>query len=160
MKMLHARWCFYDANFRSKRKHCNHFPVSSMYTLRRNRSPHCTSPSQSAFCRHSIEWADYMKGKPSWTCQSCQLFNQHWTNWAVTSTAQWADCFLECGYINEGVVEMIWEKKSTSWMEIFIHFFHILDPHVWCTQGYSIKVVGNWLLYSMLHCFNEKKSQL
>ncbi len=26
-----------------------------------------------------------------------QLPNQHGTTWAVTSTAQWADCFWECG---------------------------------------------------------------
>ncbi len=41
-----------------------------------------------------------------------QLPNQHGTTWAVTSTAQWADCFWECR-VTSGIYWMI--KSLLSW---------------------------------------------
>ncbi len=131
----------------------------------KNSSPHCISSSQPAFCRYSVEWADWMQGRlrcsneadpgdflftqldtpesgafRQWTpvisswikwntswfhwprtshkLQFSQLPNQHGTTWAVTSTAQWADCFWEC---NKWPTQTVTRCKKCS-VKIYSNF--------------------------------------
>ncbi len=47
-----------------------------------------------------------------------QLPNQHGTTWAVTSTAQWADCFWECRCILHLAITQAILQSTLKWHEL------------------------------------------
>ncbi len=74
----------------------------------------------SAFCWYSSEWADLKRAHTLW-----DILNQHGTTWAVTSKAQWADCFWECTeakYMNSMSYNTIWHCQE-AWRHLRCNFF-------------------------------------
>ncbi len=68
------------------------------------RSLRWISPESAALSQWNSVISSWINWNTSWfhwpktshKLQLSQLPNQHRTTWAVTSTAQWADCFWEC----------------------------------------------------------------
>ena len=72
--------------------------------------------------------------------QFSQLLDQHGTTWAVTSTAQWVDCFWGCRYMyhNFTLTNELWggghhltdlsgSKWVLHWMGIAIYMHHLIS---------------------------------
>ena len=70
--------------------------------------------TQVIFC--SLSWFHWPG--TSHKLQFSQLPNQHGTTWAVTSTAQWADCFWECRGPLQKSLDLTHTSDRQSWQSI------------------------------------------
>ncbi len=92
------------------------------FTLRKDSPVHCLSSSQTALCISSFhcnaqsQFSDRINAVQK--LHLSQPLNQHAYIWAVTSTAQWADSFLECMDEKEQTV-----SDFTSLSEIKLMFW-------------------------------------
>ncbi len=84
--------------------------------------------------------------------QFSQLPNQHGTTWAVTSTAQWADCFWECTTHSPKLGGLYWffppkKFEATSSPQAGVQFLmsnecRVLMLRIWDTLSEAIGSLG------------------
>ena len=110
------------------------------------------TPVISSWINWNASW--FHRPRTSHKLQFRQLPNQHGASWAVTSTAQWADCFWECRL--DSLLDFRCERDPCSytgrhlawcrWMDIIRpgYLFQLQLTHCWPCNYVSSQWSSSW----------------